>query len=174
MRNFAYTLFDRLFIIMGVLIFSQFPLFMQQYEMRLSGHVAESARFIAELQVKASSAKKTLPEYIQKFLTQKDADFADHGRLLENTVDRHLVLAQAATSLEKASIMTKPFIFVSCLQLDVFQESLHGFAPGLSFTLETFIYAFMGLLLGTWCFRLLHRVLYLFPRRRFLQRPLSP
>jgi hypothetical protein len=154
-RRFIYTAIDRFIVVLFVFLFSQLPLFMYDYEIRLSGHVSESKRFLNELQLNAQSADKTLTEYIQKFIQQRDSDFSSHGNLLKRTVDRHNDLSAALTALLNATIFTKPFLFVRHLQMDIFYETIKSFQAGFSFTIETIFYSLMGLLFGMWAANLL-------------------
>ncbi|MDB6080905.1 MAG: hypothetical protein JWO53_177 [Chlamydiia bacterium] len=140
---------DRIFTILTVLLFCQFPLFIQQYEIRLSGHVLESAKLIQELEKNASSTHKTLPQYIQKFLNNTDPDFQNEGKLLQRILIRYQTLRLSLEALQQATLFTKPFVFIRHLQIDIFTESIASFTPGLSITLESCIYGLVGLLVSS-------------------------
>lgn len=143
------SLFERAFVVIVVLLFCQAPLFIQQYEMRLSGHVLELRRFVQSLEKSAAESKKSLPEYIRKFLGHKDRDIANQGKLLEGTVERYKEFDRACTTLQEASIWTRPFIFVRHLNSEVAKETAASFKPGLAMTMEALLYAIMGLLLSS-------------------------
>jgi len=148
MSGFCRALMDRLFAVVGVLVLCQFPLFIQQYEMRLSGHVAETARFVASIQQNAQASKKTLKEYVRKFVMQDDPDFARQGKLLEEVIGRHEELESDLQALQGASTITRPFVFFAHVKGDVLRETVQQFVPGLSFNVEAIVYGFIGLCLG--------------------------
>jgi hypothetical protein len=140
------TVFDRVCTVLCVFLFCQIPLLMQQYEMRLSGHVAELEYFLNGLQNNAAQSHKTLSEYINKFLRQEDVDFSNQGRFLQETVQRERLLRSVLEQLQRASTVEKPFVFLKNLQMEVFDQTLSGFTFGLNLTLETLAYAIIGLL----------------------------
>ena len=149
---------DRICSVVLILLFCQLPLFIQQYEMRLSGHVAESARLVQDLEKSAALTHKSLQAYIDKFLQQEDRDFASSGQVMQKTVRRYGDLRIALSSLEHAGPIKRPFVFIAHLQGDVFQESLHNFTPGFSLTLETIAYGVMGLFMWVALLQLLRQL----------------
>lgn len=153
--SFLAKIADRLIVVFTVFLAIQLPLFMHDYEMRLSGHVSEAKRFVDELQVDAQASQKTLSELIQKFVKQEDPDFSSHGMLLKRTVDRYNKLSGALNAIASAGIMTRPFVFMRYLQMDIFYETIKSFQLGFSLTIETMLYGFMGLLFGMWAAHLL-------------------
>src|SRR5437016_4244626 len=104
-------LFDRLFILIGAVLGSQFPEFMQQYTQRLSGHAAELSQLIAKLNEIARISNKTLDQYIYKFLSSSDPDFVNQGEFMNDVVHRWQDLNVSLQSLSEATIWTKPFYF---------------------------------------------------------------
>jgi len=153
--SFLAKIADRLIVVFTVFLAIQLPLFMHDYEIRLSGHVSEAKRFVDELQVNAKASQKTLSELIQKFEKQDDPDFSTHGMLLKRTVDRYNKLSAALSAITSASIVARPFVFTRYLQMDIFYETIKSFQPGFSLSLETMLYGFMGLLFGMWAAHLL-------------------
>ena len=148
MKNLICTALDKIFTVFIVILFCQLPLFIEQYEMRLSGHVQESALLVKELERNAGVANKTLPEYIQKLLKNDDRDVLLAGQLLQNALARNKDLTYALTRLLNANPFTRPFVFLFHLQGDVVTETYQNFTFGLSLTLETVLYAAIGLLMA--------------------------
>lgn len=144
---------DRLFAVGGAFAFCQLPLVMQQYSMMLSGHLAESRRQINMMQHAASLTNKTLQEYIAKFLGQQDLDFVHQGQIMQSMQTRHQELNQAYTSLQQSTVWSKPFVFVKNLDSSVFWDTVNDFTPGLTLTLESLIYAVIGLGVGVLIYR---------------------
>lgn len=148
MKNLICTALDKIFTVFVVILFCQLPLFIEQYEMRLSGHVQESALLVKELERNAGVANKTLPEYIQKLLKNDDRDVLLAGQLLQNALTRNKDLTYALNRLMNANAFTRPFVFLLHLQGDVVTETYQNFTFGLSLTLETLLYAAIGLLMA--------------------------
>ena len=144
---------DRLFAVGGAFALCQLPLLMQQYSMMLSGHLAESRRQINMMQHAASLTNKTLQEYISKFLGQQDLDFVHQGEIMQSMQTRYEELNQAYTSLQQSTVWSKPFVFVKNVDSTVFWDTAQDFAPGLTLTLESLIYAVIGLAFGVLLFR---------------------
>jgi hypothetical protein len=65
--------------VIGAFVASQIPEFIQQYTQRLAGHVNELYRLLNQMRQVASYSNKTLDQYIQKFITSSDPDFARQG-----------------------------------------------------------------------------------------------
>ena len=158
MWNLIRGSFDRICSVVLILLFCQLPLFIQQYEMRLAGHVAESARLVQDLEKSAALTHKSLQAYIDKFLQQDDSDFVSSGQVMQKAVKRYADLSVALSSLQHAGPVKRPFVFLAHLQGDSFQESLHNFTPGFSLTLETIVYGVMGLLVWVALFQLLRQL----------------
>lgn len=144
---------DRLFAVGGAFAFCQFPLLMQQYSMMLSGHLAESRRQINMMQHAASLTNKTLQEYIAKFLGQQDLDFVHQGQIMQSMQKRYEELNQAYSSLQQSTVWSKPFVFIKNLDSSVFWDTARDFTPGLTLTLESLIYAVIGLGIGVLVYR---------------------
>jgi len=143
------TFFERAFSVVLVLLACQFPLFIQQYEMRLSGHVVELRRFVASLEKSAQDSRKSLPEYIRKFVGHKDRDIANQGKLLEGVVERYKSFESSHQAIASSNMWTRPFVFIRYMNGEVAGETLIAFHPGLAMNLESLLYGFMGLLLAT-------------------------
>lgn len=141
-------LFDRLFALAGAALFSQAPEFFHQYFQRLSGHLAESERMVKTLESLAMQAKKTLPGYIDKFITNQDQDIVNQGYAMQDILQRYQELHISVDSFQNAGIWSKPFILMGHFQKDIVYSTLSEFAPGISLSLEGGVYAFIGLVLG--------------------------
>lgn len=126
----------------------QFPSFLEQYTMRVAGHLAECRHFTAALEKNAAQTKKTMSAYIQKFLSATDEDFRSAGDMMEKVVERQKWLEDSYHSLSMASPFTRPIVFMSALDSEILQETIHGYKAQLVFTWETLIYGLIGLFLG--------------------------
>ncbi len=153
MRLFSFVggLVDRLCVIAGAFIGSQFPQFIQQYTQRLAGYVEALEKVVNELHRIASLSHKTLEQYIQKFRDSQDIDFIHQGDFMQETVVRWQEFYQILSELTQAPTVLKLYYFFKDLQLDIAKSTLACFQPGFSLTLEGVGYAAIGMILG-WCF----------------------
>jgi hypothetical protein len=142
------TLLDRICALSGALIFAQFPQFFLQYLHELSGHVAELSHQVQLFDQTAKLSHKTLPELILKFLQNSDLDIVRQGELIQGMVTRLETFRIAKSSLEQASLITKPFVFLRYINQQIAVDTWKQFQLGFSFTLEGLVYAFIGMLIG--------------------------
>ena len=159
---------SRLFVVIFVLLFSQLPVFVDQYVIRLEGHLAESSRQIAAITEAASLGGKTLNAYITKFLEQSDADFKAQGTVMRDAVERNLFLSTACEALHSQNPLLRPVVFVRYVDTHVFADAWKSFAPGLTLTLDVGVWALIGLVIG-WVLLMALRGLW-----QSLVRPSSP
>ena len=153
MKNWLAELMDRVFVVAGALVFSQAPVFFQQYTQRLGGHVSELRRQVSLLQSNAALSGKSLAEYVQKFVGSQDPDFSLQGNAMEQMLSRYTELRQAYEALLQAPPLSKPLVFLKDLQPDVAQLTLSDFSFGLQFTPEALAYALAGIVFGYFTFR---------------------
>ncbi len=139
---------DRLFVVAGALFFVQVPLFMQQYRMQLRGHVAELQMQVSVMQHRAQETGRTLDQYINKFVTSIDSDFSFQGQLMKGMVARLENLSGGLFEMEHATILTRPYKFVTNFHTDIVQSTFKNFDWGLAFTIEGLVYALFGMLVG--------------------------
>lgn len=144
---------DRLFVLIGALAFSQLPMFIQQYMHQLAGHEAELHYQVQKLEEAAQSSNLTIVDYIHKFSSHGDPDFARQGQMMQSMLDRFSSFHQSLISLEGSSYLGKPVIFMTNLNLDVAKATWQSFSFGLSFSPEGIVYAFFGGIIGFLLFR---------------------
>ena len=144
---------------MGALAFSQLPLFMQQYQHHLSGHVAELKTQIQSMINAASLTGKSLQQYVIKFLKSEDLDFRNQGELMTDMIHRYDNLRAGHNALQESSIYAKPMIFIRHLDWDIAQSTWKSFEVGFSFSMDGLAYAVIGIVFGLSLFWLLSKVL---------------
>lgn len=149
---------DRIFVASGAILFAQFPQFFQQYTQDLAGHVGELSYQVSLLEQSAEFSHKTVPALIAKFKESPDFDYARQGELMQQLITRFENLKIALDSLNHAAIFTKPFVFLRYLDRTVFKETYEQFQWGFSFTSETLIYAFLGILVGYALFQFFNKL----------------
>jgi hypothetical protein len=141
-------LIDRIFAVAGALAFSQIPLFMQQYQLHLSGHVAELQMQVQAMRNSAALTGKSLEQYIMKFLNSSDLDFKNQGDLMRAMIQRYENLAEGYNALQNATAYAKPFLFIQYFDRDIAQATWPAFQMGFSFNLEGAAYVLMGIVFG--------------------------
>lgn len=155
MRKIFGQILDRCFAVVGAFLFCQFPLFMQQYQLLLQGHLAESLLQLKGLEQSAAMGNKTVAEYIQKFAAFPDPDFVHQAEWMQALQARTEALDEAYFTLQDAGLWTKPFEFLFHFDKILFTETFHSFSPGLPMSIEGLVYALCGIGIGILCYRLL-------------------
>ncbi len=156
---------DRAFAVVGALALTQTPAFFQQYIQQLSGRSLELKHQVEVLKGIAALSKKTLPQYISKFIESGDSDFASQGQLIQYIVNRYDTLQTSWEAMQQASVWTRPYVFVKNMQWDIVQATLADFHPAFTLTTEGLCYAFVGLLLGYSFYAILKRFVRLLFRK---------
>jgi len=146
---------DRIFAVIFALILMQFPMFMEQYSTRLSGHVSELTYQVKQIEEIAKGSGKNLDQFIQKFISSKDDDFSKQGSLMGAMVTRKDKLSSSLAAIVNANVITRPFIFLFRNDWDIVHSTADTYQVGLSISLESAVYAFFGMLLGYYIYQLL-------------------
>jgi len=138
------TLIDRILCVLGAVLFSQAPEFMQQYLQRLGGHLEEARRQLAQFQALARQAGKTVSELAAQYAANVDPAVASMGKLVNDTEARANALAAAEMALREASAWERPFVFLRHLDGEIASGTANVFKPAVPTTLEGMLYALMG------------------------------
>ena len=135
-------------VLVCMALFAQIPVFVDQYLMRLEGHLAESYLQINAYTKAALAGNKTLDQYIAKFLEQADADFLAQGRVMRAAVDRNAFLASSCEALQAANPLIRPLVCVRYLDREILADTWNGFTPGLLVDINLAVWAFIGFVIG--------------------------
>lgn len=157
MWNFIVNTLDRFAAVVGALIFSQAPMFIDQYTSQLRGHLAELQYQINAIKEAAHLSGKDLNQFIQKFITNGDIDFVRQGEIMQKMSERYESISLSYLKLHGASPFTKPFVFLSNIESDIVKSTYANFHLGLQFSIEGIIYALIGVLFGYGIFSGLRR-----------------
>ncbi len=141
-------LLDRIVAVVCAFMFAQIPQFMAQYLQRLGGHVDELTRIVGQYTQAATEAGKTLEQFVATHLTSAVVDFVSTGKIMEENISRLKVLTRALEELNTASTYTKFIVFLKDLDAGIVKNTFHNFTPGVPVTLETIVYALIGLIVG--------------------------
>lgn len=142
------SVLSKLLSIVCVFFLCQFPAFFQQYLVCLSGHAAECSRVIRLLEHGAEKNGKTLDQLVHAFLLSHDMDNQSIGEVIHALKQRQSWLEASRIQLQESSVGKRPFIFMTTLDREIVQETLSGFTVQIAFTIETAIYAFLGLVIA--------------------------
>ena len=143
--SFFDGILDRIFSVIGVVAFSQIPEFIQQYIQRLGGHVDEAQYQVGLIEKAAQSSGHTLKTYIEIFITHTDPGIVEQGQLIQSAIERARELTEILQAIRDASVFTRPFVFLAKIKYPIAKATLEDFQPAVPITLESLIYALIGL-----------------------------
>lgn len=140
------TFIDRILCVLGAVLFSQGPEFMQQYMQRLGGHLAEARRQLDAFQDTAAASGLTLDQLIKQTNANADRAVSRLGGLMTATADRVSDLQAAYDALLHAALWERPFVFVRHLDPGIARATGAIFQPAVPTTVEGLLYALTGML----------------------------
>jgi len=147
---------DRIFAVVGALLFIQFPVFMDQYVMHLAGRVDELQYQVLLMREAATQSGKTLKEFVAKFIENSDLDFSRQGELMQGMVQRLSSFSDSLASLLNANFLTRPFKFLFHLDWAVVKSTFSTYKIGLFLTFESLIYGLIGIVVGYYFYQVVH------------------
>ncbi len=139
-------LIDRLLCVLGAVLFSQLPEFIQQYLQRLGGHLDEARRQVDQFREVAAKSGLTLDQLTAQSQASAEQSVARLGQLMHDAVGRVDLLAGADDAIRHASIFTRPFVFLRHADFSIVRGTWSIFKPAVPTTLEGLLYAGLGVL----------------------------
>jgi hypothetical protein len=146
-------LIDRLLCVLGAVLFSQGPEFMQQYLQRLGGHLQEAQRQLGLFRQAASQSGQSLEQFIAETRTNSHAGVAHLSSVMNDAVDRTASLQAAHDALTQSTLWTRPFVFLQHVDPAIAQATWTAYQPAVPTTVEGLLYALSGMLV---CLLLYH------------------
>jgi hypothetical protein len=143
----AERLLDRILCVVGAVLFSQFPEFMQQYLQRLEGHLDEARLVVERFKDAAAQSGMTLDQLVAGAAQNPDPSMGRLGGVIQASVARVNELGAADAALRNASIAARPFVFIAHMDRGIARATLAIYKPAVPTTLEGFVYAGLGILL---------------------------
>lgn len=140
------SLIDRILCVLGAVLFSQGPEFMQQYLQRLGGHLDEARRQLAVFQQTAAQAGLSLDQFISQTGSNPDSAVARLGGVMADSVQRVGSLQSAHDALLHSALWERPFVFVRHLDVEIARATGAVYQPAVPTTLEGLAYALAGML----------------------------
>ena len=139
-------LLDRALCVIGTVLFSQIPEFMQQYLQRLGGHLDEARRQLEQFQQTAAQSGLTLDRLINQTSANADPAVAKLGGVMTEAMSRVDTLAAAQAAIQHASIWSRPFVFLQHVDTAIARATWTIFKPAVPTTIEGLVYALGGML----------------------------
>lgn len=158
MLTWLAVFFDRLCSVAGAFIFSQIPLFMQQYQQHLAARLAELSKHVQGMRDAAKLSGKTLQQYILKFLQSGDADFSRQGQIIQEMADRWKELGESLKALSEASPLSHPWVFGTHIDFEIARSTLDNYSFGVPLTFEGLLYAIAGMGIGLLLFKVIRKL----------------
>lgn len=140
------SVLDRVLCVLGALLFSQVPEFIQQYLQRLGGHVDEARRQLERLRTAAEQSGLTLDQLSAHAAANSDPAVVRLGSVVGQAAGRVDSLAAAEQAIRGASAFARPFVFMRELDPAIARSTLAVFKPAMPTTLEGLAYAIFGML----------------------------
>lgn len=156
---------DRLIVIIFALSMMQMPQFMAHYTQRLGGHVDEIAYQVLAVEKMVKESNKSLTEWIKDLKQHSDPQVSVQGDFLNNLIFRHENLKTLHQRLIECSVWERPVIFLATFQGSIAKQTLYDFEPGLPLSKEGLLFALIGMLLGTYCYKGIKRIPRLFTKK---------
>ena len=146
--KFLFYTLERVFTFIIAVSFIQFPQFSVQYLQRLGGHIDELSRIISRYRGIAVESGKTLENFINIHLKSGNPDFLKSGNLMLENVERLENLKNSYHQISLADDFEMPIVFIKNINFDIMKKTWLNYDPGLSFSLESFIYGIIGIIVS--------------------------
>lgn len=141
------SLTDRILCVVGAVLLSQGPEFMQQYLQRLGGHLDEARRHLGAFQKTADQAGLSLDRFINQTAANADPAVAKLGGVMTDAIERVNSLQTAHDALLHAALWERPFVFLRHLDPGIARATGSVYQPAVPTTAEGLVYALTGMLL---------------------------
>ena len=143
----AERLLDRVLCVVGAVLFSQLPEFMQQYLQRLEGHLDEARLQLDHFKAAASQSGMTLEQLVAGTAQNPDPAMGRLAGVVRALMERVQDLGSADAALRGASSWTRPFVFLAHLNWGIARATWAIFRPAVPATAEGVFYAAAGMLI---------------------------
>lgn len=163
--KFLESLADRTISAAGALVFAQLPAFIVQYQQRLGGHVDELGRLIARYKSYASVNDRTLEEYINIHLQSNIKEVVSTGQLMTENLSRFNELSTSLKQITDSTGITKLFMFLKNLDLEIYRGTMKNFVPGITFSRDAVLYAIIGIIIFMTSYLFIRKIICIITRR---------
>ena len=150
----AERLVDRVVCVLGAVLSSQLPEFMQQYLQRLEGHLDEARLQLERFRDAASKSAMTLEQLVAGAGQNPDPAMGRLGAVVREAAERAGRLGAADEALRHATAWTRPFVFASHLDWSIARATWAIYRPAVPTTAEGLSYAAAGMLVALCAYHL--------------------
>jgi len=140
------SLIDRILCVVGAVLFSQGPEFMQQYLQRLGGHLDEARRQLSIFQKTAADAGLSFDQFVRQTANNADPAVARLGGVMSDASERVASLQSAHDTLLHSALWERPFAFVRHVDVEIARAAGAVFKPAVPTTIEGLLYALTGMM----------------------------
>lgn len=147
-------LVDRALCVLGAVLFSQLPEFMQQYLQRLEGHLDEARLQVDHFRDAASRSGMTLDQLIAGAGQNPDPAMGRLGAVVRQALERAGQLGSADDALRHASAWSRPFVFAAHADWTIAKATWSIYRPAVPTTAEGLAYAAVGMVLALGAYHL--------------------
>ena len=147
-------LVDRVLCVVGAVLFSQAPEFMQQYLQRLGGHLDEARLTLGRFKDAAAQSGMTLDQLVAGAGLNPDPSMRSIGGVVQGAAARVDQLAAADAALRGASVWTRPFVFLANADWGITKATWAIYRPAVPTTPEGLVYAGLGMIFALIFFHL--------------------
>ena len=138
-------LLDRVLCVLGAVVFSQLPEFMQQYLQRLGGHLDEARLALDRLKAVAAQSGLALGDLRAGAAALPEGPAGRLAGLVRASFARVDELAGAESAIRHASAWSRPFVFAAHLDPAIAKATWAVFRPAVPTTAEGAMYAGAGI-----------------------------
>ena len=141
-------LLDRALCVVGAVLFSQAPEFVQQYLQRLEGHLDEARLQVLRFKDAAAQSGMTLDQLVSGAGQNPDPAMGRLGGVVSAALARAAQLGAADDALRGASAWSRPFVFLAHMDWGIAGATLAIYRPAVPVTAEGLSYALAGMVLA--------------------------
>lgn len=127
---------------------SQFPEYAQQYTQRLGGAVDELRRQTQSFDQDAAEGGLTRTQALERYTVSNDDFLAGRGTSMTYTFQRYEELSATLARIQNAGPVERFQMLPAFLDSDIGARTLDNYKPAMPVTVEGFLYAGAGFILG--------------------------
>lgn len=136
---------DRVICIIMVLLLSQVPTYVSQYEDVLAGAHEEARTHYRNLEANAARFGKEVMPFLEGIRDRNDPEASELAKTDIEAVQRYQKYDAAVNALNEASVASRPFVLASHFQENLHRRAMAKFEPNVPLTGEALVYAAIGL-----------------------------
>ncbi len=138
-------LIDRIFFVLGVLLFMQLPNFIDHYEQRLGGYYQAQVQHMQRYQdIADQQYDGQLDALIEAYESQSERSIQLTGQAVRTLKSQVIALENDLNQLDGSSLSTRLAHLVTAFKPDIAQAVLNGYSPALLLSTQALLCGFVG------------------------------